>query len=628
MTGFESTFHMWVVFGLTGLLLALYVSRWLSLEISSLLVLTVLLVFFHLFPLPGTFNANLLGAEKLLAGFANPALIAVLSLLVVGEGMVRTGTIEAIGEAIAQLRVKPTMLLAIILLLAGVLSAFLNNTPIVVIFIPILQALAQKTGLQTSRAMMALSFVAILGGMTTLIGSSTNLLVSSAMTQMGLRELGFLEMSGIGGLLALLGLAYVLFVLPLILPERNSISSDEAHGRQYISQFVVPADSDLIGAKAVAAAFRALPEITVRHIYRAEEIIFPPFDDYDVRPGDILVIAAHRKALTQLSSRQPGLFHPPLSYGLDLMGRRVKHYDETRVEDGGEETAPVSSEHIMVEAMVTPTSRMIGLTLEQFGLQQNRKAIFVGILRRGQMPAGRMTDIRLQSGDVLLLKDRQEQIESLRPERDLVLISGTYGVVPSRVRSRRALTIFVTTIALAATDTIPIVMAAVGAATAMIIAGCLNMRQAGRALDRTIFLLVGTSLAVGTALTATGGAAYIASAVVTMFGETSVPIILSAFFLVVAMFTNVLSNNACAVLFTPIGIGLAAQVGVDPRLFALTVLFACNCSFATPMGYQTNLLVMGPGRYQFTDFIKAGLPLQLLLWLAFSLIAPAYWNLT
>jgi di/tricarboxylate transporter len=238
-----------------------------------------------------------------------------------------------------------------------------------------------------------------------------------------------------------------------------------------------------------------------------------------------------------------------------------------------------------------------------------------------------MTEIRLQSGDVLLLKGRQDRLEALRPERDVVLISGTRDIIPKRTHAKRAVAIFGISIGCAVLGIVSITTAAIAAATAMILTGCLNLRQAGRSIDRTIYLLVGTSLALGTAMTATGGAAYLANVIVGLFDSAAPPVILSVFFLVVALFTNVLSNNACAVLFTPIGVGLAASVGIDPRLFAITCLFACNCSFATPMGYQTNLLVMGPGQYQFGDFVRAGLPLVLLVWLAFSFIAPWYWEI-
>ena len=625
MTGFETTFQMWAVLGLAVILLTLYVTQWLSLEVSSLLVLTALLVLFQLFPLVGTFDVNLLDAETLLAGFANPALIAVLALLVVGEGMVRTGALESFGDWVSRVRRHPRELLALLLLVVAILSAFLNNTPIVVIFIPILQALAQKSGLSASSTMMPLSYAAILGGMTTLIGSSTNLLISSSMSQQGLRELGFFEITPLGLILAGVSIFYVLFLLPLILPERKSATTGGSSGRQYISQFVVAADSGLMGETAVAGTFKSLPNATIRFIFRGQETILPPFDDYQVHAGDTFVVAATRQAVTEIASKHQGLFHPPLPYGLDLQETRVREYNETV--DMEEDEKAEERDTIMVEAMVTPASRMVGLTLKQFELQQSQRAIFVGIQRRAQMTAARMTDIRLQSGDVLLLKGRQDQLESFRPERDVVLISGTRGIVPNRNHAKRAITIFVAAIGLAATGVISITIAAVAAATALILTGCMNLRQAGRAIDRSIYLLVGTSLALGTAMTATGGAAYIANGIVDLFGTASPSILLSVFFLVVALFTNALSNNACAVLFTPIGVGLAASLGIDPRLFAITCLFACNCSFVTPMGYQTNLLVMGPGQYQFSDFVRAGLPLLIVLWLTFSLVAPWFWGL-
>ena len=625
MAGFETTFQMWAVLGLAVMLLTLYVTQWLSLEISSLLVLTILLVLFQVFPLTGTFDVNLLNAETLLAGFANPALIAVLALLVVGEGMVRTGALEGFGAWVSQIRLHPILVLALLLLVVALLSAFLNNTPIVVIFIPILQALAQKNGLSASRTMLPLSYAAILGGMTTLIGSSTNLLVSSSMSQQGLRELGFFEITPLGLMLAGVSILYVLIVLPLILPEKKKTASSGSSGRQYISQFVVAADSDLMGESAKAGAFKTLPSATVRFIFRGMETVLPPFDDYRIQAGDTFVIAATRQALTEIASKHQGLFHPPLPYGLDLHEARVREYDEMAAEE--EDERPEKRDTVMVEAMITPASRMVGLTLEQFELQQSQRAIFLGIQRRAQMTAARMTDIRLQSGDVLLLKGREEQLDSFRPERDVVLISGTRGVIPNRDHAKRAITIFGLAIGLAATGLVSITITAVAAATALIVTGCMNLRQASRAIDRSIYLLVGTSLALGTAMTATGGAAYLANAIVHLFGTASPAVLLSVFFLVVALFTNVLSNNACAVLFTPIGVSLAANVGIDPRIFAITCLFACNCSFATPMGYQTNLLVMGPGQYQFGDFVRAGLPLVLVLWLAFSLIAPWYWGL-
>ena len=534
-----SNFHMWFVLSLAVILLTLYMTSWISLEISSLLILSCLLLFFQIFPLTGQYNINLLDTSTLLAGFANPALISVMALLVVGEGMVRTGGLEAIGENIAKFRIPPILLFSITLVCVFILSAFLNNTPVVLIFIPILQAIAYKSGLSVSSMMMPLSYAAIIGGMTTVIGSSTNLLISSSMNQLGLRSLDFFEITPLGLILSGVAMVYIIFILPLIMPNRKETSALQRNSRQYISQFVVPVDSELIGEVAVAGTFRALENVTIRSVLSRNKVILPPFEKYEISAGDTFVIAATRQTLTEVVSKHRGLFYPPLLYGLDLQKTRVEEFqaESKEANDDGEKDTDKDKDKdkdtIIVEAMVTPTSRMVGLTLEQFELQQSRKAIFIGIQRRAEMFLSRMTDIRLQSGDVLLLKGTSEQLESLRPERDVVLISGTRGVVPNRDHAKRAALIFVSAVGIAAFGLISITLAAITAATAMILSGCMNLNQAGRAIDRTIYLLVGTSLALGTAMTATGGVAYISNLIISLIGTSSPALVLSIFFLVV-----------------------------------------------------------------------------------------------
>lgn len=626
ITEIQTNFHMWFVILATVVLLFLYVSQWISLELSSLIILTSLILFFHFFPLIGANNDKVLTISILLSGFSNPALIAVMALLVVGEGMVRTGGVEGVGERIAEFGMPPIVTLIFILISVVIMSAFINNTPVVLIFIPILQALSSKSRFVDGEIMMPLSYAAIVGGMITIIGSSTNLLISSSMGQLGLEELSFFEITPLGVLLAGVALIYIFLILPLILPSKKEII-DKAYesGRHYVSQFVVPFDSGLIGEEASAGIFSSLNNITVRFILRDKNILLPPFDNYEISAGDTFIIAATRKTLAEISSNHPGLFHPPLLYGLDLQKTRLKEFQDSY--NNSDDSKTNTNDTIMVEAMVTPSSRMLGLTIDQFELQQSRKAVFVGIQRRAGMTAARMTNIRIQSGDVLLLKGTPEQVDSLRPERDVVLISGTRGTIPNKSHSKRALLIFCGAIGLAASGITSITVSAIAAATAMILTGCVNLSQATRALDRNIYLMVGTSLALGTAISLTGAASFISDSIINSFGNSSPEMILSAFFLVVALFTNTLSNSACAILFTPIGVGLAINLGIDPRIFAITCLFACNCSFATPIGYQTNLLVMGPGQYQFSDFVKAGLPLVVLIWLTFTFAAPFYWDL-
>ncbi|EKV31369.1 hypothetical protein C882_3742 [Caenispirillum salinarum AK4] len=634
---------MWITLALMVGVIVLYVTEWLSLELTSLLLLSALVLLFHVAPVTQDGEVVLESAD-LVRGFANPALLTVLALLVVGEAMIRTGALDSVAEQVGNPRMGVHRGIVMVLLGVAVLSAFLNNTPVVVIFIPIMQALARSRNWSPSRLMMPLSFAAILGGMTTLIGSSTNLLVSSALIELGREELGFFEFLPIALVLASIGMVYTLVIAPRLLPSRQPMSSRMVGGgKQFVSQIVVPEDSPLIGQKAAAGKFKALPDVTVRLIQRGEHAELPPFDDFPIRAGDVLVIAATRSALTEVASRHPGLLFPPVP-GRDSQAERIK--GQKAVQEGGAADAketdsakdgedeeneaappPELTEMVLVEAMVSPASRLIGLTLEQYGIRQRHRCLAVGILRRARMIRARMTEIRLEAGDVILLLGRSRDIDNLRGERDLVIMSGTRDALPRRHLAKTAGAIFAVTVGLAALGLVPILAAAIIAATALIGVGAINLRQAARALDRKIILVVAAALALGDALQATGGARWIAEGALAVAGDMGTVGVLSAFFLMVAVFTNILTNNATAVLFTPIGVSLADQMGVDPRIFAITVVLAANCSFASPIGYKTNLLIMGPGQYHFADFVKVGLPLVVVLWIVFTLFAPVYWSL-
>jgi di/tricarboxylate transporter len=359
-------------------------------------------------------------------------------------------------------------------------------------------------------------------------------------------------------------------------------------------------------------------------IQRGEHAELPPFDNYEIKAGDVLVLAATRKALAEVTSHDPELFMPPVQMGSDTSAERQRRHKEN-----GEvhEISPGERDQVLVEAMIGPSSRMIGQALHQIGFRQRYKGIVIGVQRKARMIRARMTEIRLEAGDVLLIQTQSSHIDLLRADRDMVLLSGTLGVLPARTYAKRAALIFAGALAAAITGVVPIVLAALAGAGLMLAANTINLRQAARALDMRIMLVVAASLALGKAMDVTGGASYIATHVIDLFGGFGVYPILSVFFLLVALFTNILSNNACAVLFTPIALSLAQQLHADARIFAITVVLAANCSFASPVGYQTNLLVMGPGRYQFADFVRAGLPLVLLLWLSFTLFAPIIWPL-
>ncbi len=606
--------HLLMAATLFFVLLAILLYAWerMAMEIISVGIIGLLLVFYTIFPYLDADGNNLLRPSKILAGFSNPALITVLSLLVIGQAIVNTRSLERATQFVVGLSPKnPFFSMVFALIFVLIISAFLNNTPVVVIFIPIMQILADRFSRSASAFMMPLSFVAILGGMTTLLGSSTNLLISNSLADLGLRQFSFFEFTVPGLVLAATGFLYIVFIAPKILPNRRTLANTliDGDGKQFLAQVTVNEDSKLIGEEAVAGIFPSLKEMTVRMILRGEHAELTPFDGFKLRSGDVLVVAATKKALTNV-----------LATGVGVLSTEYIEKSKSRVGDG-------KLSQILSEIMITPGSRLVGQNLEQIGFRYRFNSIVLGLQRRTRMIRTKMTEIALEAGDILLVQGSAENIESLRNHRDLIPMAWSYTDIPSPKLAMRANIIFFSVIALAATHLLPIVVAALLGAAAVIFTGVINIRQAGRAIDRRLFLLIVSALALGTAMYETGAAAFLADIIIQLFGTSSPAVVLSAFFFLVAFLTNIISNNACAVLFTPIAVNLAETLGVDPMIFAIGLVFAANCSFVTPLGYQTNLLVIGPGHYKFNDFVKVGLPLSLLLWLVFSLFVPWYYGL-
>ncbi|MEX0695840.1 MAG: SLC13 family permease [Rhodospirillales bacterium] len=613
--------QMWAIFAIILLALAAYVAEKWPMELTSLGTICVILVFFQFFyvekPTP---DVEGLTPAHILIGFANPALIAVLSLLVMGQGLVRTGILDRAAQWMLdhmRSRIPAIAAMFIVLFIVGAISGFLNNTPVVVIFIPIMQALAHRYGISPSRVMIPLSFAAILGGMTTLIGSSTNLLVNTALIEIGEKPLGFFDFTIPGVILALTGIGYAVFVAPRLLTDRAGMADSvtgQGSGKQFIVQIETSADSELIGKSASGGHFEDLPDMTVRLIQRGERAILPPYEDVSVMQGDVIVVATTRAVLKEAIAEHGELFHPDLRDGKAL-------------EDDDEDAPWRQNDQVLAEVMIAPASRLVGQTLRLAGFRYKTHCIVLGIQRRAKMIRARITDIRLEAGDVLLVQGQRDDIRELRNARDAILIESSREDLPSLDHAKRASIIFLGVVVLAALGILPIVVSAFVGAVGMVATGVLNLRQAFRAIDPKIATAIAAALAMSIALRETGGAMYVAHGLVSVLEDQGTLVILSVLFLIAALLTNVISNNAVAVLFTPIAVDLAIEVGAPPMLFAIAMVFAANCSFASPMGYQTNLLVMGPGHYKFQDYVRSGIPMILIMWIAFTLIAKFLWGL-
>jgi di/tricarboxylate transporter len=605
----QPSFEMWATLLLTVAAIVSYAAEWAAIELTSIGILVALLLVFHLAPML-TGGDSLLSAADLLSGFSSPALIAVSALLVIGQAMVSTGALEGIARFLVWVS-RGSYQRALVFSLGYVTasSAFLNNTPIVVIFMPILRSIAERFGRTAGAVMMPLSFAAILGGMLTLIGTSTNLLVSGELARLGQRPFDFFDFTVPALVLVLAGGLYVV-LLPALLPQRDESGGlVTADGKQFIAEIDVAADSNLVGETSRGGLFPGLAEVTVRLIQRAEHTILPPFENVVLAPGDVLIVAATRRVLTDILAKNPG----------HLLGT-----SDAVADPGVAATQP--SELVLAEAMIKPASRMIGQTLELTNFPARSQCNVLGIQRRARMLRTRLHELRLEPGDVLLLVGRQNAMERLRADPDVLLMEWSASEMPLVAKAPLAAAIFAVVVLPAALDLVPIVITALFGVFALVATGCLNIRQAARAVDRQIVLIIAAAIALGSALEATGAAAYVADLILGLMEGAPPSAVLSVLFLIVAVLTNILTNNAAGVLCTPIAVNVATSLGADVFPFALAVVFGASCSFATPIGYQTNLLVMGPGHYRFRDFVVAGLPLVILLWLAFSLFVPWYYG--
>lgn len=608
----DSSLMMWLVFAIIALTIIFYSLERVPLEATSLVTLTALVLLFQLAPGLGIENVPDLGLQQLLAGFSDPALVAIVGLLIVGQALVQTGALESVTERLILWSGKaPMTVVAMALLFVLLLSGVLNNTPVVVIFIPIMTALAERMNQSTSRLLIPLSFAAILGGNITLIGSSTNLLVSGAMAAHGQARMDFFAFTVPGLILAGVGFLYVLLIAPRMLNgsgPANGAASLQG-GQQFLVEVEVERNSKFNRQKAVSGLFPGLPNITVRMVTRGRERFLPPYDDFILRPGDIVTFAATRRVLRDLFAESPAL----LPRGVD-----IRH-------GGAADEGP--EQPMVAEAVVAPASRMEGRAPEHSGFAEATHCAIIGVQRRARMLRQALSNISLEAGDVLLLVGRRKDVLALRDNRDVLLLEWSARELVVNDHSFRALMVFAIVIALAATKLLPIAVAALIGVVLALLGGCLNIRQAVRAIDRRVVLIIVTALAMGTAMEQTGGAAYLAHGLIAQVSSMSPTVILGAMFLLIAIMTNILSNNATAVLFTPIALSLADGLGVDPMPFLVCVIFAANCSFATPIGYQTNLLVMAPGHYKFADYMKVGVPLILLIWAAFLIVIPWYYGL-
>ena len=559
--------------------------------------------------------AGILTLEEMFVGFTNTGMLTIAALYIVAAGVRETGALDLVAQKLLRgVRTRPALMVRLGMVVP-VLSAFLNNTPVVAMLIPMLTRWCSKHRVSPSRLLIPVSFMSILGGMTTLIGTSTNLVVHGMMADaaaarpdlaQALRPMGLFEIGAVGIPCAILGVAYLIFFSGRLLPERMDMLEEIGSSpREYMVEMKVADDCQFVGMHVEEAGLRHLHGLYLHEIVRDGELIAPVQPDHLIEANDVLSFSGVVSTIVDLE-RLPGLI--PVA------------------DPGYEHQLSVQRERMLTEAVVSPTSPIIGQSIIESNFRALYNAAVVAVHRGGARLSGRVGDVVLRSGDTLLLQTGPHFVDAHRNNRDFFLVSGVADSHPPRHdRAVLSLVLLGLMIVLLTTQVVPTVLAAFLIAGAMIVSRCISVPNARQALElQTLFAIAG-AIALGQALLNSGAVHAIAHGAVSTLGSWGPYAVLAGIAVLTMLFTEVVTNTAAAALMFPLAVVTAVDLGVDPRPFVMVVALIASASFLTPIGYQTNLMVFGPGGYRFTDFGRVGLPLSALLLLAATLLAPRVW---
>jgi di/tricarboxylate transporter len=601
--------HAIAVLALTAFAFVLFARDDLPIETSSLLIVTLLAAGFILFPYE-TASGPLKAADFFL-GFGNEALVAICALVMASQGLVRTGALAPLGRIVTRLwAASPVLALAAMLALTTVFSAFMNNTPLVALMIPILTTVALRSGSSPSRTLMPMTFAAQIGGMGTHIGTSLNLLVIGTAASLGVPQFhmfDFIEPAAIAGGV---GLLYLWLVAPYLLPKGTAVV--DTSPRVFIAQMRVKAGGAADGATLAEVIRKTGGAMKVRAVIRGAGLAIVPLPDIELAAGDQLHLRDTPERLMEYARVLGG----------DLYSDDVPVDEQHPLKAGDQQTA---------ELVVTPGSLLAGRTLDEVDFDERYQLVALARHRPGEGDEWGLRVARLQAeqlgvGDVLLVQGPAAQIAAVKRSGELLVLDATADVPETR-KAPLALAIMAMIVLAASLRIAPVAIAALVGVLLMVFTGCLKWRDATRALDSSMIFLTVAAIALSLALVQTGAAAFLAGGLVAATASLPHPAILSVTMICMAVLANFVSNGAAAVIGTPIAIELARQLGLAPEPFVLAVLFGVNMGYATPLADNCNLLVFSAGGYRFKDFVRVGVPLMLIMWLTLSWLLPRYYPL-
>ncbi|MCA2721963.1 MAG: SLC13 family permease [Microcystis sp. M048S1] len=594
-----------IILTLTVLVVALvaFVAEWLPVDLTALCVAIVLILL------------GLVTPEEGIAGFSNSATVTVMAMFVLSAGITRTGVIQVIRDRLLVWGGKnPHQQVFVLGALVGPISAFINNTAVVAIFLPIVEDWCKKQKISPSKLLIPLSYATVLAGMITVVGTSTNILASGISAKLGYGEFSLFQFTALGLVTFLAGLIYLTIFAPKLLPDRKSSTGefleDDYGSKVYLSEVIITPRSNLIGQTLSQSGLQRKFNFDVLELIRNKVHLSQPLADKVLNAGDILIVHSSREELLKIKDER----------GLEI-------FADVKFQKGDIESTITTGEEKLAEVLILSNSRLIGTTLKDLKFRQRYNATVLAIRRGSELLQGRLGKIPLKFGDLLLVQGPKQSFIGLQTTRELLVLEEKEIESLRQDKGIIALMITLLVIIIAAFDIQPILVTSLVGVVLMVITGCLKPGEVYGSIRWDIIFLLAGLIPLGTAMDNSGTTKWLADNLVAIGGNLSGFWILVFFYLITSVLTEILSNNAAVVLMIPVAVEVAKTLGLNPLAFMYAVTFAASNSYLTPIGYQTNTMVYAPGGYKFLDFTRLGAPLNLILTILTPVLIVVFYGL-